>query len=278
MKAFLLIWSLCMLRCGFAAPSNDIRKRDLQSIQNAFVSISVAASNLDIAVRSLTGDPSTAQALAPATQGVENALAQARADVAPSQPISLPDSLVLQQSADTLAKSVKIMVMSSLLQRTALDQLGLTPMLLQSYRNQSMLSGMLGQVVLAKLPAEGLSGAMAAFGGAAGAVSMGVAMLSNPPLQMPLVPMTPPPAPLNPNVPPGMPAVPAPAPAPAPVPDPNAPQATPPPAVPPPAVPPPAVPPLAAPAPVAPAPVPPAQPGSGMSAAGILASKGFAKG
>ncbi|KAF6840752.1 hypothetical protein CMUS01_03849 [Colletotrichum musicola] len=261
MRAFLLIWSFCMLRCGYAAPSNDIRKRELQSIQNAFVSISVAASNLDIAVRSLTGDPSTAQALAPATQGVENALAQARADVAPSQPISLPDGLVLQQSADTLAKSVKIMVMSSLLQRTALDQLGLTPMLLQSYRNQSMLSGMLGQVVLAKLPAEGLSGAMLAFGGAAGAVGMGVAMLSNPPLQMPLVPMTPPPVPLNPNAPPGMPAVPAPAPAP--VPDPNAPQATPPPAVPPPA---------------APAPAPPAQPGFGMSAAGILASKGSPKG
>lgn len=204
-------------------------------------------------------------------QGLENALAQARNDVAPSQPISLPDGLVLQQTADTLAKSVKIMVMSSLLQRTALDQLGLTPALLQSFRNQNMLSGALGQAVLAKLPAEGLSGAMAAFGGATGSIGMGIATLSNPPLQIPLTaPMPPPPQAPNPNAPPGMPAAPAPAPAPnpnappgmpqtpapAPAPDPNAPQMMPSPAAP------------------APAPVAPVLPGSNMSAAGLLGSGG----
>ncbi|GJC84311.1 hypothetical protein ColLi_07149 [Colletotrichum liriopes] len=116
---------------------------------------------------------------------VEFALTQARTDVAPTQPISITEGIVLQNAADTLTKSVKIMVMSSMLQRQTLDQLSMTPMLLKSYMNQNMLSAALGQVVLAKLPAEGLSTASLAFGGAGGAVGMGIISLSNPPLAMP---------------------------------------------------------------------------------------------
>ncbi|GKT64977.1 cell wall protein [Colletotrichum tofieldiae] len=139
---------------------------------------------------------------------VEFALTQARTDVAPTQPISITEGIVLQNAADTLTKSVKIMVMSSMLQRQTLDQLSMTPMLLKSYMNQNMLSAALGQVVLAKLPAEGLSTASLAFGGAGGAVGMGIISLSNPPLAMPpsmgAPPSAPPPAAPAPMDPPPM--------------------------------------------------------------------------
>ncbi|KAK1636394.1 hypothetical protein BDP81DRAFT_489908 [Colletotrichum phormii] len=117
--------------------------------------------------------------------GLEGALSQARADVAPTSPIGISDGIALQNAADTLTKSVKIMVMSAMLQRQTLDQLNMTPMLLQSFMNQNMLSAALGQAVLSKLPAEGLQSAMAAFAGAGGSVGMGIVSLANPPLAMP---------------------------------------------------------------------------------------------
>ncbi|OHE99942.1 hypothetical protein CORC01_04843 [Colletotrichum orchidophilum] len=184
MKACFVVGSL-VLGIVAAAPANDIQKRDLQTIQGAFVSISVASSNLDSAIRSLTPDPSSAAALGPAMMGLEGALAQARVDIAPTAPINIPDGIALQNAADTLSKSVKITVMSAMLQRQTLDQTNMTPMLLQSFMNQDMLSAALGQVVLSKLPAEGLQGALAAFGGAGGAVGMGIVSLSNPPLARP---------------------------------------------------------------------------------------------
>ncbi|KXH61415.1 hypothetical protein CSAL01_05241 [Colletotrichum salicis] len=184
MRAFFVVGSL-MLSTVAAAPANDIQKRDLQTIQGAFVSISVASSNLDIAIRALTPDPNSASALGPAMMGLEGALSQARADVAPTSPIGISDGITLQNAADTLTKSVKIMVMSAMLQRQTLDQLNMTPMLLQSFMNQNMLSAALGGVVLSKLPAEGLQSAMAAFAGAGGSVGMGIVSLANPPLAMP---------------------------------------------------------------------------------------------
>ncbi|KAL2872901.1 hypothetical protein SGCOL_011962 [Colletotrichum sp. CLE4] len=117
--------------------------------------------------------------------GLEGALSQARSDVAPTSPIGISDGIALQNAADTLTKSVKIMVMSAMLQRQTLDQLNMTPMLLQSFMNQNMLSAALGQAVLSKLPAEGLQSAMAAFAGAGGSVGMGIVSLANPPLAMP---------------------------------------------------------------------------------------------
>lgn len=117
--------------------------------------------------------------------GLEGALAQGRDDVAKTQPLTITDAIGLQNSADTLTKSVKIMVMSTMLQRQTLDQLGATPMLLQSFMNQNMISAALGQNVLSKLPAEGLSSAMTAFAGAGGSVGMGIISLSNPPMAMP---------------------------------------------------------------------------------------------
>ncbi|KZL82120.1 cell wall protein [Colletotrichum incanum] len=205
MRASILLSSL-ILSLVHSAPSGEIGKRDLLTIQSAFVSISTAASNLDVALRALTPDPKSAEPLVPAMMDVEFALTQARTDVAPTQPISITEGLVLQNAADTLTKSVKIMVMSSMLQRQTLDQLGMTPMLLKSYMNQNMLSAALGQVVLAKLPAEGISTASLAFGGAGGAVGMGIISLSNPPLTMPpnmdAPPMTPPPTAPPPAAPP----------------------------------------------------------------------------
>ncbi|KAF4784102.1 hypothetical protein HER10_EVM0004196 [Colletotrichum scovillei] len=184
MRAFFVVGSL-VLSTVAAAPANDVQKRDLQTIQGAFVSISVASSNLDTAIRALTPDPNSASALGPAMMGLEGALAQARTDVAPTSPIGISDGIALQNAADTLTKSVKIMVMSAMLQRQTLDQINMTPMLLQSFMNQNMLSAALGQVVLSKLPAEGLQSAMAAFAGAGGSVGMGIVSLANPPLAMP---------------------------------------------------------------------------------------------
>ncbi|KAK1676421.1 hypothetical protein BDP55DRAFT_741657 [Colletotrichum godetiae] len=184
MRAFFVVGSL-VLSTVAAAPANDFQKRDLQTIQGAFVSISVASSNLDTAIRALTPDPNSASALGPAMMGLEGALSQARSDVAPTSPIGISDGIALQNAADTLTKSVKIMVMSAMLQRQTLDQLNMTPMLLQSFMNQNMLSAALGQVVLSKLPAEGLQSAMAAFAGAGGSVGMGIVSLANPPLAMP---------------------------------------------------------------------------------------------
>ncbi|TDZ10350.1 hypothetical protein C8034_v012158 [Colletotrichum sidae] len=213
-----------MLTLSLAVPAVDNSKRDLQSLQpaqGAFTSISVAASNLDLAVRSVTGDPATAQALTPAVMSLESALTQAQNNTQGLQPLSISDAIVLQQSVDTLSKSIKIMVMSTMLQRTTLDQLNMTPMILQSFRNQNMLSGGLGQITLSKLPPETLNGAQSAFAGATGSLNMGITTLSNPPLAMPLSPMVPaPPAVPIPAPPPAAPApapaVPAPAPAPAP--------------------------------------------------------------
>ncbi|KAE9580144.1 hypothetical protein CGCF415_v010758 [Colletotrichum fructicola] len=210
MRVSILTWSIFMLKLGLAVAQNG---QDVRTIQSSFVLISVAASNLDAAVRSVSGDPVSTQALGPAMQGVENALAQARTDISTTQPISITDGIALQQTAETLAKSVKIMVMSTMLQRTMLDQTGATAGLIQSFKNQNMLSGALGQVVLSKLPAEGLSGAMMAFGGAAGSIGMGIASLSAPPLQLPLMPPGPsgPPAMTPPSAPAGAPASAAPA-------------------------------------------------------------------
>ncbi|GKT41543.1 uncharacterized protein ColSpa_01724 [Colletotrichum spaethianum] len=211
MRASILLSSL-ILKFVFAAPSSKIEKRDLLTIQNAFISISTAASNLDVALRALTPDPKSAETLVPAMMDVEFALTQARTDIVPTQPISITDGIVLQNAADTLAKSVKIMVMSSMLQRQTLDQVNMTPMLLKSYMNQNMLAAALGQAVLAKIPAESISAASSAFGGAGGAVGMGIISLSNPPLAMPpamgALPTAPPP-----TAPPTMdpaPAIPAP--------------------------------------------------------------------
>ncbi|EXF75637.1 hypothetical protein CFIO01_04570 [Colletotrichum fioriniae PJ7] len=184
MRAFFIVGSLALSTVA-GAPANDVQKRDLQTIQGAFVSISVASSNLDTAIRALTPDPNSASALGPAMMGLEGALAQARTDVAPTSPIGISDGIALQNAADTLTKSVKIMVMSAMLQRQTLDQINMTPMLLQSFMNQNMLSAALGQVVLSKLPAEGLQSAMAAFAGAGGSVGMGIVSLANPPLAMP---------------------------------------------------------------------------------------------
>ncbi|KAK1985819.1 hypothetical protein LZ30DRAFT_778748 [Colletotrichum cereale] len=127
--------------------------------------------------------------------GVESALTQARTDVIPTQPVSIADAIVLQNAADTMVKSFKIMVMSSILQRQTLDQLGMTPMLLTSYTNQNQLSTALGQAFLAKIPAEVMASATAAFEGAGATVAMGVMSLSNPPFTMPPGAAPPPEAP-----------------------------------------------------------------------------------
>ncbi|KAK1999107.1 hypothetical protein LX36DRAFT_496431 [Colletotrichum falcatum] len=125
--------------------------------------------------------------------GVESALTQARTDIVPKQAVPIVDGVVLQNAADTMVKSLKIMVMSSILQRQVLDQLGMTPMLLKSYMDQSQLSTALGQAFLAKMPIEGVASAKAAFDGAGATVSMGIMSLSNAPLTMPASPgQTPP--------------------------------------------------------------------------------------
>ncbi|KAK6215162.1 cell wall protein [Colletotrichum tabaci] len=207
MRAFLVLSSL-VLNVALAAPPSEISKRDLVTIQGALVTVSTAASNLDVAVRALNSDPKTAGALVPAVMDIEFALTQARTDILPTQPLSIGDAITLQNAADTLTKSFKIMVMSSMLQRQALDQLGMTPMLLMSFMNQNMLTAALSQAVVSKVPAEGISNTVFAFGGGGGAVNMGILSLSNPPLAMPAN-MTPP-AP----APPAAPQQPAPPPAP----------------------------------------------------------------
>lgn len=50
MRAFFIVGSLALSTVA-GAPANDVQKRDLQTIQGAFVSISVASSNLDTAIR-----------------------------------------------------------------------------------------------------------------------------------------------------------------------------------------------------------------------------------
>ncbi|TID06520.1 hypothetical protein CH35J_001001 [Colletotrichum higginsianum] len=203
MRAFLVLSSL-VLNVALAAPSNEIRKRDVVTIQNAIVTVSTAASNLDIAIRTLSTDPRSAEPLVPAVMDIEFALTQARTDILPTQSISIAEAVNLQTAADTLTKSLKIMVMSSMLQRQALDQLGMTPMLLMSFMNQNMLSAALSQAIVSKVPAEGISNAAFALGGARGAVNMGILSLSNAPLVMPanMTPPPPPPAPQQPAPPP----------------------------------------------------------------------------
>lgn len=218
MRAFLVLSSL-VLNVALAAPSDEIRKRDVVTIQNAIVTVSTAASNLDIAIRvspfsssyiltnptdvpsqTLSTDPRSAEPLVPAVMDIEFALTQARTDILPTQSISIAEAVNLQTAADTLTKSLKIMVMSSMLQRQALDQLGMTPMLLMSFMNQNMLSAALSQAIVSKVPAEGISNAAFALGGARGAVNMGILSLSNAPLVMPAN-MTPPPPPAAPQQP-----------------------------------------------------------------------------
>ncbi|WQF87648.1 Putative Cell wall mannoprotein [Colletotrichum destructivum] len=199
MRAFFVLSSL-VLNVALAAPSGEIRKRDVVTIQNAIVTVSTAASNLDVAIRTLSSDPRSAEPLVPAVMEIEFALTQARTDILPTQSISIAEAVNLQTAADTLTKSLKIMVMSSMLQRQALDQLGMTPMLLMSFMNQNMLSAALSQAIVSKVPAEGISNAAFALGGARGAVNMGILSLSNAPLMMPAN-MTPPPPPTAPQQP-----------------------------------------------------------------------------
>ncbi|KAM0335507.1 hypothetical protein ACHAQA_000555 [Verticillium albo-atrum] len=116
-------------------------------------------------------------AIMPAAQAVEQALAQARDDVSNTQPITLADEPQLQSTALGLSSTVKITIMSMMLNKPMLDQVGATPMVLQTLNNQKMLAGMLGQQVFTKLPAEGIPGAQMAFGGAAGSIDVGIAML-----------------------------------------------------------------------------------------------------
>ncbi|TKW55986.1 hypothetical protein CTA1_11349 [Colletotrichum tanaceti] len=185
MRASFLVLSPLVFSVALAAPSRDVRKRDLLTIQNSLITVSTATSNLDAAIRTLSADPRSAQPLGVALLEVEFALTQARTDILPTQPVSLSEAIALQTAADQLTKSVKIMVMSTMLQRPTLDQLGATPMLLMSFMNQNQLSAVLSQAVVSKVPAEDISNAAFTFGGTGGAVNMGIISLSNPPLAMP---------------------------------------------------------------------------------------------
>ncbi|KAK1579714.1 uncharacterized protein LY79DRAFT_672356 [Colletotrichum navitas] len=119
--------------------------QNVMAIQTAILTISTASSNLDSVLRALTPDPKGVQQFDVAIMGVESALTQARTDIIPTQPVSIVDGLTLQNAADTMVKSLKIMFMSSILQRQTLDQLGVTPVLLKSYMTQTQLSDVLGQ-------------------------------------------------------------------------------------------------------------------------------------
>ncbi|KAH8897727.1 hypothetical protein GQ53DRAFT_884522 [Thozetella sp. PMI_491] len=177
MRAALL---LPLIGASLAAPLPP-SKRDLMALQGAFVSIQAAASTMDSMIKGL---PATAAGFKTAAAGVESALAQAKVSVAPTQPIGLGDSLPLQQTAESLASTVKIAIMDMVLMRSVMDSAGVTGLAVQTLNNQKMLAGALGGVVLSKLPAEGLPGAQMAFGGTAGALDVGLGMLSMPPSAM----------------------------------------------------------------------------------------------
>ncbi|KAK2028758.1 hypothetical protein LX32DRAFT_693767 [Colletotrichum zoysiae] len=154
-------------------------------IQKAILAISTASSGLESTLRALTPDPRSSAQLFPALLFVESALTQARTDILPTQPVSLVDAIDLLNAVDTMVKSLKIMVMSSLIQRQTLDQLGATPVLLKAYTNHGQLTVALGQAFLSKVPAEDVASAEAAFKGATATISMGVVSLGNAPLTMP---------------------------------------------------------------------------------------------
>ncbi|KAH6673906.1 hypothetical protein F5X68DRAFT_235566 [Plectosphaerella plurivora] len=151
---------------------------DLKTIQSSFVNIQTATSTLNGAIMGVNANPASAMAIAPAAKGVEDALAKARDDVGATDPITLADDPVLQSTALGLSSTVKITIMSMMLQRPMLDQVSATPQVLQTLMNQDMLAGQLGMNVLAKLPPEGIPGAQMAFGGAAGSIKLGISMLS----------------------------------------------------------------------------------------------------
>ncbi|KAK2053693.1 hypothetical protein LY76DRAFT_597614 [Colletotrichum caudatum] len=185
-----VIASSLLLGFALAAPLSHVAKRDQNAmeIQKAILAISTASSGLDSALRALTPDPKSAAQLPPALLFVESALTQARTDILPTRPVSVVDAADLLTAVDTMVKSLKIMVMSSLIQRQTLDQIGATPVLLKAYTNHGQLTAALGQAFLSKVPAEDVAGAEAAFKGAGATISTGVVSLGNAPLTMPAPP------------------------------------------------------------------------------------------
>ncbi|KAK1958616.1 hypothetical protein LY78DRAFT_726506 [Colletotrichum sublineola] len=183
MKLSILVSSLS-LTFACAAPSSQIAKRDenTAAIQTAILRVATASTDVDAAIRALTPSPMDAQRLVFSIFSLETALTQARTDILPTQPVSIIDNSVVQSAVDTMVKSYKILVLTSILHRSATDQVKLTSDIFKTYMNQRQLSAVLVQALVTKIPAENVAATTAAFDEFGATLAAGIGTLGSAPV------------------------------------------------------------------------------------------------
>lgn len=144
------IISFALFGAAFAVP---VTKRDLQIIQTSIQAVGTAITALDDSIKAIQG-PADAMKVLGMSMMVNQALTDATAKITASQPITLTETLTLQQSAQTLSTTAGSTVTDLIAKKAIIQQAGASAATLQNLMQQKTASDALAKAVVAKVPAN----------------------------------------------------------------------------------------------------------------------------
>lgn len=171
------VLSLALFGSAFAAPSVDITKRDLATIQSGLGNVNTALMGLDTSIKAIKG-PADAQPVLDMSAKVNTAITGATTMIMGSQVLSLNDALTLSNTGMMLSTQANTTISDLVAKKAIIMMANMGPATVMALQSQKTAANGLAAAVVSKVPGIASSTAMQQTAMIGAALDMGIKAFS----------------------------------------------------------------------------------------------------